>query len=220
MVGESISNIADLKPDSKNARKHSRRNLQMIAEALHEVGPARSIVIDENGVVLAGNGVVDAAAEAGIERVRVVEADGKSLVAVKVSGLTDDQKRKLAYYDNRTSELAEWNAEQVAADLEGGLKLDGIFSELELDNLLGRREGEAGPEQDYEMGLQPYECYDYIMLIFRKEFDFASAIEAFGLEKKQSPGRTNKDVGLCRVVDGAKILKMVNARYESGDSEP
>ncbi len=136
MVGESISSIADLKPDSKNARKHSRRNLQMIAEALHEVGPARSIVIDENGVVLAGNGVVDAAAEAGIERVRVVEADGKSLVAVKVSGLTDDQKRKLAYYDNRTAEVAEWDAEQIAADLEAGFDFAGMFSEQEINALL------------------------------------------------------------------------------------
>ncbi len=65
-MGESISSIADLKPDSRNARKHNQRNLNMIVDALHKVGAARSIVIDEDGVILAGNGVVEAAADAGI----------------------------------------------------------------------------------------------------------------------------------------------------------
>ncbi len=136
MVGESISNIADLKPDSKNARKHNQRNLDMIVDALHKVGAARSIVIDENGVILAGNGVVEAAADAGIERVQVVDADGETIVAVRRTGLTDEQKRKLAYYDNRTAEVAEWDAEQIAADLEAGFDFAGMFSEEEMHAIL------------------------------------------------------------------------------------
>lgn len=137
MVGESISNIADLKPDSRNARKHNQRNLNMIVDALHKVGAARSIVIDENGVILAGNGVVEAAADAGIERVQVVDADGETIIAVRRTGLTDEQKRKLAYYDNRTAEVAEWDAKQIAADLEAGFSFEGIFSEQETQDILG-----------------------------------------------------------------------------------
>jgi len=60
-----IDHIGQLKPDPRNARKHNPRNIGMIEAALHEVGAARSIVIDEDGVVLAGNGVVEAAALAG-----------------------------------------------------------------------------------------------------------------------------------------------------------
>ena len=68
--------IADLSPDPANARKHSPRNVGMIEDALHEVGAARSIVIDENNMVLAGNATIEAAASAGIEKVLVVETDG------------------------------------------------------------------------------------------------------------------------------------------------
>jgi len=80
--------ISDLKPDKKNRRKHNQRNIGMIVDALHEVGAARSIVIDEDNLILAGNGVVEAAAEAGIERVKVVDADGETIVAVRPHAIT------------------------------------------------------------------------------------------------------------------------------------
>lgn len=96
-----ITHLSDLTPDPQNARRHNARNLGQIVDALHRVGAARSIVIDETGMVLAGNGVVEAAAEAGIERVRVVDADGEELIAVRRRGLSDEDKKLLALYDNR-----------------------------------------------------------------------------------------------------------------------
>ena len=50
-----IVGLDDLKPDPKNARKHTRRNVAMVVDASQKVGTARSIVIDEKGVILAGN---------------------------------------------------------------------------------------------------------------------------------------------------------------------
>ncbi|MBP8974408.1 MAG: DNA modification methylase [Anaerolineae bacterium] len=149
MVGESISNIADLKPDSKNARKHNQRNLNMIVDALHEVGAARSIVIDENGVILAGNGVVEAAADAGIERVQVVDADGETIIAVRRTGLTDKQKTRLALLDNRTAELADWDAEAIAAEQLGrrcyGMDIEPKYVAVALQRMA-------------DMGLEPRLC--------------------------------------------------------------
>jgi hypothetical protein len=55
-----IIGLRDLKPDSQNARKHTARNVAMVVDALQEVGAARSIVIDEKGVVLAGNATIKA----------------------------------------------------------------------------------------------------------------------------------------------------------------
>lgn len=133
-----VKHIGDLKPDPHNRRKHNPRNIGMIVDALHQVGAARSIVVDEDNIILAGNGVIEAAAQAGIERVRVIEADGNEIIAVKRTGLTEEQKRKLALFDNRTAELAEWDAEQIAADLEAGLDFDGLFTEDELDKLIGQ----------------------------------------------------------------------------------
>lgn len=131
-----ISHIGQLKPDSHNARQHNPRNVGMIADALQQVGAARSIVVDENLVVLAGNGVLEAAAQAGIEKVQVIDADGETIIAVRRSGLTDEQKKKLALFDNRTAELATWDPSQIAADLEAGLDLSGMFYPEELSAIL------------------------------------------------------------------------------------
>jgi hypothetical protein len=49
---ESVSTIGELRPDPRNARRHGPRNVETIAAALAEVGAARSIVIDESGVIL------------------------------------------------------------------------------------------------------------------------------------------------------------------------
>jgi ParB family chromosome partitioning protein len=108
----------------------------MVVDALHKVGAARSIVIDEDNVILAGNGVTEAAAEAGITKVRVIEADGNELIAVKRTGLTAEQKRQLAIYDNRTAELADWDLDQLREDLANGDDLKAFFSDDELDRLI------------------------------------------------------------------------------------
>ena len=51
----------------------------MIVDSLQRDGFGRSILIDENDTVLAGNATIDAAAEAGIERVRIIEAAGHEI---------------------------------------------------------------------------------------------------------------------------------------------
>jgi hypothetical protein len=145
-----ITSLADLTPDPQNRRKRTSRNLGMIVDSLHEVGAARSIVIDEHGTVLAGNGVLEAAAEAGIERVQVVEADGETIVAVRRSGLTEAQKRKLALFDNRAAELSEWDLAQLAEDAAAGLDFDGLFRDDELKELLAVAAAQGEAEDDDE----------------------------------------------------------------------
>lgn len=144
--------IAILKPDKKNRRKHNERNIGMIVNSLQQVGASRSIVIDEDNNILAGNGTVEAAQLAGIERMRIVDADGEEIIAVRRTGLTDEQKRRLALYDNRTAEIAEWNLEQILEDVNEGLTFDGMFGKAELDELLRdlkpAGDGDAEPKMD------------------------------------------------------------------------
>ena len=125
--------IADLKFDPQNARVRTAKGEAMIQKSLQEVGAARSIVIDEDGITLAGNGTVEAAGQVGIENVVIVEASGDEIIAVRRVGLTDEQKKKLAYYDNRTGDEAEWDMEQVARDLLGGYDfLDELFDDIQV----------------------------------------------------------------------------------------
>jgi hypothetical protein len=134
----------------------------MIQDALQEVGAARSIVIDEAGVILAGNATVEAAAAAGITRVRVVDADGEELIAVRRSGLTGTQKTRLALFDNRGSELATWDADQLAAlQAEDAALLAGLFRDEELAALIPAAEivpGNGGDEFDATPVEGPTRC--------------------------------------------------------------
>ena len=131
-----LGTLADLHPDPKNARQRTQRGHGMIVRSLQAVGAARSVVVDETNMLLAGHGVTDGAAEIGIDKVLFVDVDGETIVAVRRSGLTPEQKKQLAYYDNRTSELAEWDAAQMVADLELGLNLDDMFKGEELAVIL------------------------------------------------------------------------------------
>ncbi len=133
-MGDS-THIGQLKPDPRNARRHTPRNVGTIVAALHEVGAARSIVIDENDVILAGNATVEAAGQAGIERLRVVDADGDEVIAVRRRNLTPEQKRRLALFDNRAAELAEWD-EGVIAGLVEDTDFSDIFTDDELAAVL------------------------------------------------------------------------------------
>jgi hypothetical protein len=149
-----IEGLGDLTPDPANARRHNPRNVGMIEDSLHEVGAARSIVIDENGVILAGNATVEAAGNAGIERVQVVEADGNTIIAVRRTGLTADQKRRLALFDNQTAALADWDTSVLSAMLEQDKdSLKGLFEDSEIDALCvaGVRQDRTLEEIDLDM---------------------------------------------------------------------
>jgi DNA modification methylase len=108
-----MPSINDLKQDHKNARKRTDRSAKLIAESLERYGAARSIVIDEENRILAGNGTIAGAKQAGIKNVRIIETDGTEVIAVKRTGLTEDEKIGLALADNRTSDLSDWDAEML-----------------------------------------------------------------------------------------------------------
>jgi len=132
---EEIS-LADLKEDGDNRRAHTPRNIGMIADSLQKVGAWRSISIDENNKTFAGAGVMEAAAEIGMTKVRVIEASGNELIAVRRRGLTKKQKRDYGIYDNRANELSEWDKDRLKKDLAEGLDLKPFFRDAEIASLL------------------------------------------------------------------------------------
>lgn len=150
-MSKPVSNIGDLIPDPRNARRHNPRNIGVISDGLQEVGFARSIVIDEDGVILAGNGVVEAAGSVGIEKVRVVDADGETIVAVRRSGLTQRQKARLSLLDNRASDLADFDPAILAAiQQEDATLLAGLWSDGEIEALLATGDpfGDTSTDRD------------------------------------------------------------------------
>ncbi|MGA1105066.1 MAG: hypothetical protein ACO3T7_15710, partial [Pseudomonadales bacterium] len=134
-----MTSINNLKSDHKNARKRTDRSAKLIAESLQRYGAARSIVIDEDNRILAGNGTIEGAKQAGIKNVRVIETDGSEIIAVKRTGLTEDEKVGLALADNRTSDLSDWDA-QMLQQLSEEHDIAPWFEQEDLAEIIGEVE--------------------------------------------------------------------------------
>ena len=108
-----------VKYDRRNYRKHDDRNKKLIRKSLDELGAGRSVLIDAENELIAGNGVYEQAEALGI-KTRVIETDGSELVIVKRTDLhTDDEKRrKLALADNATSDSSSWDVDLLQTDWE------------------------------------------------------------------------------------------------------
>ena len=106
-----------IKFDERNYRKHSKKNKAIIKKSLSELGAGRSILLDNEDSLIAGNGVYEQAQALGIP-VRVIETDGSELIAVKRTDLAtgDEKRRKLALADNVASDLSEFDVPLLQTD--------------------------------------------------------------------------------------------------------
>jgi hypothetical protein len=132
MTIESVA-IDSVSADPANARKHGQRNLDAIAASLRRFGQQKPIVIDSQGVVRAGNGQLAAAKALGWTDIRVVRSD-----------LPPTELTAFAIADNRTAELAEWDAEVLTGLLSNPELGDVGFTDDEMKGFADT----AGEDQD------------------------------------------------------------------------
>jgi hypothetical protein len=174
-----IEDWGDVCPDPKNANKGTPRGQQMIEDSLRQFGAGRSILVDRDGVIVAGNKTAETAMALGLP-LRVVQSDGTAIVAVQRTDLSiaeGDRARLLAYSDNRSSQVSlEWELAQVAADIEDGVDLSGMFTEGELAALLGRVD--EGEWADALGGLPSGDKSDFEQMTFTVNGEQAAAIRA------------------------------------------
>lgn len=141
MADIEIKKLTDLTPDSQNANAGTERGLSMLEKSVRTRGAGRSILVDKQGRIIAGNKTHQTAIDTGLEDVIIVRTKGDKLVAVMREDLdlTDDETgaREMAYADNRVGEVdLSWSAEQVLADMQAGVDLSAFWSEGELSDLL------------------------------------------------------------------------------------
>lgn len=130
-----MDNISSLKFDHKNARKRTDTSARLIQESLQRYGAARSIVIDEDNRILAGNGTIEGAKALGLTKLKVIDAAGDEIIAVRRSGLSEDDKVGLALADNRAAELSDWDAEMLR-QLSEEHDISAWFNDDDLNELL------------------------------------------------------------------------------------
>ena len=117
-------------------------------------GAGRSIVVDRNGLIIAGNKTWEQAGQLGLD-IEVVRSDGRKLVVVQRMDLdlrseTDARARELAIADNRTSEVSlDWDPNVLLHHVPG-VSLSGYFFDNELARILGEADekGELAPLKD------------------------------------------------------------------------
>ena len=99
-----------IKFDTRNYRKHNSKNKELIKKSLSECGAGRSILIDAEDVIVAGNGVYEQAKELKIP-VKIIETNGSEIIAVKRTDLKQDdiKRKKLAVMDNSASDSSEFD---------------------------------------------------------------------------------------------------------------
>ena len=126
--------IDKLTPNGRNARTHSRKQIRQIADSIAAFGFVVPILIDDNGVIIAGHGRYAAAKLLGL----------KEVPAIKVQGLSEAKRRALALADNKIAENAGWDRDILAVELPELaeiLVVEGLdvsitgFSPIEIDQL-------------------------------------------------------------------------------------
>lgn len=138
----------EVKFDKNNYRVHSEENKNLIKKSLKDCGVGRSILVDADDCIIAGNGVYSQAKNMDFEK-EVIETDGKELVVIVRTDLhtKDIKRKKLAVYDNSSSDMSEFDLDMLQADFDEdslvdmGIELESASnkeynnSEIDLDDL-------------------------------------------------------------------------------------
>lgn len=115
--------LADLVKPEKNVRIHTEQQLKEFQRSINMFGQIRPIVIDENNVILAGNGLYDTLVAMGKDTADVYRYDN----------LTENQKKKLMIADNKIFSLGIENLDTLNSfleDLQGDLDIPGFDEEI------------------------------------------------------------------------------------------
>lgn len=145
--------ISEIKEYENNPRINNAA-VDDVAESIKQCGYINPIIVDENNVILAGHTRLLAIKKLGKEKVQVL----------KVTGLSEEQKKKYRILDNKTAEKAEWDFEKLQQELEeldfgdydfGFEELDPLFEELDplFDDMLNNNNNNL---QTFELSF----CFD------------------------------------------------------------
>lgn len=161
--------VVELKNYEHNSRTHSDAQVDQLVKSIQEFGFNNPILVDENDVIIAGHGRLMAAQKAGLEEVPTI----------KLSHLSENQKRAYIIADNKIADNAGWDEDMLKAEMlalkDEDFDLEPLgFSHEELDAMLpdikepmsedeaaaeAERENEIPETQENELGVQIGELY-------------------------------------------------------------
>lgn len=192
MTEEKVINIEELVQDGHNFNKGTGQGQRIMEESFSELGAGRSILIDKDGNIIAGNKSQKAAMAAGIKKVRVIETTGDELVAVKRTDISidSDEGRRLAYLDNRSQQVnLSWDEVELKTYAED---LDIDMEELGFDDPMADDEFEKEFDSvDNQSAVYPIipkydEKHEMFIILSDNEVDSNYLREVLNMQKMKS----------------------------------
>jgi len=124
-----LKDTSELKGSLKNSRTHSAKQIKKIAASIEKFGFINPIIIDSDGVIIAGHGRLEGAKKLGLETVPCILVDH----------LSDIEKRAYMLADNRIATDAEWDEEILKNELQelSELDFDLSFTGFDLEEVGG-----------------------------------------------------------------------------------
>src|SRR5438477_2526861 len=100
--------IDELKPDPRNPRRHSRKQIKQLARSIETFGFTVPALVDADSNVIAGHGRILACRELG----------WREIPTISIDDLNEEKRRGLMIAVNRPAENAEWNERLLAEQLK------------------------------------------------------------------------------------------------------
>lgn len=115
------ADLSELIPDNKNFNRHTEFGMQCLEKSIRANKFGRSVLVDKDNRIIAGNGVAETAAAIGETKIKIVETTGDELVVVKRTDLSLDSKtgREMALADNSVAAVdLDWNEDEIKKAVE------------------------------------------------------------------------------------------------------
>jgi len=198
--------LRQLKPHPENPHKHPQTQVALLSELITSIGWRYPIVVSkQSGFIVSGHLRLIVAKRLEMPKAPVEVQDFE----------TEENERTQLLADNRMPELAQIDGDALALILtrlrerNANVALTGYDAKTVEQILKAARKAVTDKGQPIpEMELQPFEHYDYIVLMFKTTQDWMRALQLFKIKDVNfSIVPEYKRIGLGRVVDGARILQ-------------
>lgn len=191
-ASQKIENIAtaELIPYARNSRTHSDEQVAQIMASIREFGFTAPVLIDEANMILAGHG----------RQVAAIRMELETVPCLRLSHLTDAQKRAYVIADNRLALNADWDSEMLAVELSDlhadefdmallGFDVDELatFLEFEQNEVPEEQTGIDRTTQEYLDGSEKQ------FQFFVNAEDFTAVQAAIEKAKNDSGSETNSE---------------------------
>lgn len=192
--------LSELVFDDRNANIGTESGMKLLEESIQTLGAGRSVLVDRNGRLIAGNKTVETAGQLGMKG-RVIKTDGKEIIVHMRTDIDIDspEGRKLAILDNRVAEEnLKWDIE-VLKGIEEDFDIN--LGEFGMDKMMEEIERRS---KSIEKAIQLVPGSDYVIILCRDDIEGSALRRKLGISDTVS---SESGPGPKRIMLASEVVK-------------